>query len=101
MSRATQLELFPDLKVDSFDTFTFNGRYLDEHGKPTNSKAQKNITADNLEKAKKIYTVNTSINYIIDVLNTSCDEYVIYAHDDNNKSQIDYLFLKPHKMLCR
>ena len=54
-----------------------------------------------LEKAKKIYTVNTSINYIIDVLNTSCDEYVIYAHDDNNKSQIDYLFLKPHKMLCR
>ena len=54
-----------------------------------------------LEKAKKIFTVNTSINYIIDVLNTSCDEYVIYAHDDNNKSQIDYLFLKPHKMLCR
>ena len=55
MSKATQLELFPDLKVDSFDTFTFNGRYLDEHGKPTNSKASKSITADNLEKAKKIF----------------------------------------------
>lgn len=54
-----------------------------------------------LEKAKKIYTVNTSINYIIEVLNISCDEYVIYAHDKNNKSQIDYLFQKPHKMLCR
>ena len=54
-----------------------------------------------LEKAKKIHTVNTSINYIIDVLDTSCDEYIIYAHDESNKFQIDYLFQKPHKMLCR
>ena len=38
-----------------------------------------------LEKAKKIHTVNTSINYIIDVLDTSCDEYIIYAHDESNK----------------
>ena len=44
---------------------------------------------------------NTSINYIIDVLDTSCDEYIIYAHDESNKFQIDYLFQKPHKMLCR
>lgn len=54
-----------------------------------------------LEKAKKIYTVNTAINYIIDVLDTSYDEYVIYAHDEENKPQIDYLFKKPHTMLCR
>ena len=54
-----------------------------------------------LEKAKKIHTVNTSINYIIDVLNTSYDEYIIYAHDEKNKTEINYLFQKPHKMLCR
>ena len=54
-----------------------------------------------LERAKKIYTVNTAINYIIDVLDTSYDEYVIYAHDEENKTQIDYLFNKPHTMLCR
>tara|TARA_R100000654_G_scaffold68821_1_gene98050 strand:- start:3763 stop:4026 length:264 start_codon:yes stop_codon:yes gene_type:complete len=69
MSKATQLELFPDLKVDTseFDTFTFNGRYLDEHGKPTNSKASKSITADNLEKAKKIFKKDYSDG--IDLLN--------------------------------
>ena len=54
-----------------------------------------------LEKAKKIYTVNTAINYLIDVLDTSCDEYVIYAHSEQNKTEIDYLFRKPHTMLCR
>ena len=54
-----------------------------------------------LEKAKKIYTVNTAINYIIDVLETSYNEYVIYAHDEENVTQIDYLFKKPHTMLCR
>jgi len=54
-----------------------------------------------LEKAKKIYTINTSINYIIEVIDTSYDEYVIYAHDEKNKSEIDYLFKKPHKMLCK
>ncbi len=54
-----------------------------------------------IEKAKKIYTINTSINYIIDVIETSYDEYVIYAHDRNNKKEIDYLFKKPHTMLCK
>ena len=54
-----------------------------------------------LEKAKKIYTVNTAINYLIDVLDTSYDEYVIYAHSEQNKTEIDYLFRKPHTMLCR
>ena len=54
-----------------------------------------------LENAKKIHTVNTSINYIIDVLETTYDEYIIYAHDEKNKTEIDYLFQKPHKMLCR
>lgn len=54
-----------------------------------------------LEKAKKIHTINTSINYIIDVLDTSYDEYVIYAHDEKNKTEIDYLFKKPHIMLCK
>jgi len=54
-----------------------------------------------LEKAKKIYTINTSINYIIEVIDTSYDEYVIYAHDEKNKTEIDYLFKKPHTMLCK
>jgi hypothetical protein len=54
-----------------------------------------------LEKAKKIYTINTSINYIIEVINTSYDEYVIYAHNEKNKTEIDYLFKKPHTMLCK
>ena len=49
----------------------------------------------------KIYTINTSINYIIEVLDTSYDEYVIYAHDEKNKAEIDYLFKKPHTMLCK
>ena len=54
-----------------------------------------------IEKAKKIYTINTAINYLIDVLDITCDEYVIYAHDENNKKEIDYLFNKPHTMLCK
>lgn len=54
-----------------------------------------------LEKAKEIHTINTSINYIIDVLDTTYDEYVIYAHDEKNKKEIDYLFKKSHKMLCK
>ena len=54
-----------------------------------------------IEKAKKIYTINTAINYLIDVLDTTCDEYVIYAHDENNKKEIDYLFNKHHTMLCK
>ena len=54
-----------------------------------------------IEKAKKIYTINTAINYLIDVLDITCDEYVIYAHDENNNKEIDYLFNKPHTMLCK
>lgn len=54
-----------------------------------------------LERAKKIHTINTSINYIIEVIDTLYDEYVIYAHDERNKSEIDYLFKKPHTMLCK
>jgi hypothetical protein len=54
-----------------------------------------------LERAKKIHTINTSINYIIEVLDTSYDEYIIYAHDEKNKTEIDYLFKKPHTMLCK
>lgn len=54
-----------------------------------------------IERAKKIYTINTSINYLIDVLDTSFDEYVIYAHSEENKKEIEYLFKKPHKMLCK
>ena len=26
---------------------------------------------------------------------------IYYAHDEKNKTEIDYLFKKPHKMLCR
>lgn len=54
-----------------------------------------------IERAKKIYTINTSINYLIDVLDTTFDEYVIYAHNEDNKKEIEYLFKKPHKMLCK
>lgn len=54
-----------------------------------------------LEKAKKIYTINTSINYIIEVIDTSYDEYVIYAHGEQNCKEIDYLFKKPHTILCK
>ena len=35
------------------------------------------------------------------VLDTVYDEYVIYAHDEKNKTEIDYLFKKPHVMLCK
>ena len=54
-----------------------------------------------LEKAKSVYTINTSINYLIDVLDTNYEEYVIIAHDEKNKSEIDYLFRKPHTMICK
>lgn len=54
-----------------------------------------------LEKSKEVHTINTSINYIIDVLDTCYDRYVIYAHDEKNKSEIDYLFKTPHEMICK
>ena len=54
-----------------------------------------------LEKAKSVYTINTSINYIIDVLDTSYEEYVIIAHSEQNKTEIDYLFKTPHEMICK
>lgn len=53
------------------------------------------------EKAKSVYTINTSLNYIIDVLNTSYDEYVIIAHNERNVKEIDYLFSTPHKLICK
>tara|TARA_R100000742_G_C4274410_1_gene94357 strand:- start:363 stop:1070 length:708 start_codon:yes stop_codon:yes gene_type:complete len=53
------------------------------------------------EKAKSVYTINTSLNYIIDMLDTSYEEYVIVAHDEQNKIEIDYLFNTPHKMICK
>ena len=54
-----------------------------------------------LEKAKSVFTINTSINYLIDVLDTSYERYVIIAHNENNKSEIDYLFTTPHEMICK
>ena len=54
-----------------------------------------------LEKAKSVFTINTSINYLIDVLDTSYERYVIIAHDEKNKSEIDYLFTTPHEMICK
>ena len=54
-----------------------------------------------LEKAKSVYTINTSINYLIDVLDTTYERYVIIAHDEGNKSEIDYLFSTPHEMICK
>ena len=44
---------------------------------------------------------NTAINYMIEVIDTQYNEYVIYAHDESNKSEIDYLFKKQHTMLCK
>ena len=54
-----------------------------------------------LEKAKSVFTINTSINYLIDVLDTSYERYVIIAHNEKNKSEIDYLFSTPHEMICK
>jgi hypothetical protein len=54
-----------------------------------------------LEKAKSVFTINTSINYLIDVLDTSYDQYVIIAHSEKNKTEIDYLFTTPHEMICK
>ena len=54
-----------------------------------------------LSRAEKIFTINTAINYLIEVIDTQYNEYVIYAHDENNKSEIDYLFKKQHTMLCK
>tara|TARA_Y100000992_G_scaffold127179_1_gene83479 strand:- start:9 stop:557 length:549 start_codon:yes stop_codon:yes gene_type:complete len=54
-----------------------------------------------LEKAKSVYTINTSINYLIDVLDTTYERYVIIAHNESNKSEIDYLFSTPHEMICK
>ena len=54
-----------------------------------------------ISRAEKIFTINTAINYLIEVIDTQCNEYVIYAHDENNKTEIDYLFKKPHTMLCK
>ena len=53
------------------------------------------------EKANSVYTINTSLNYIIDMLDTSYEEYVVIAHNEQNKTEIDYLFNTPHKMLCK
>lgn len=54
-----------------------------------------------LEKSKSVFTINTSINYLIDVLDTSYDQYVIIAHSEKNKTEIDYLFTTPHEMICK
>ena len=54
-----------------------------------------------LEKAKSVFTINTSINYLIDVLDTSYEKYVIIAHGEQNKREIDYLFSTPHEMICK
>ena len=54
-----------------------------------------------LEKAKSVFTINTSINYLIDVLDTSYERYVIIAHNEQNKREIDYLFSTPHEMICK
>ena len=40
-----------------------------------------------LEKAKSVFTINTSINYLIDVLDTSYERYVIIAHSEQNKRE--------------
>lgn len=54
-----------------------------------------------LERAKSVFTINTSINYLIDVLDTSYEKYVIIAHSEQNKREIDYLFSTPHEMICK
>ena len=54
-----------------------------------------------ISRAEKIFTINTAINYLIEVIDTQYNEYVIYAHDESNKSEIDYLFKKQHTMLCK
>ncbi len=53
------------------------------------------------EKAKSVYTINTSLNYIIDTLDTSYERYVVVAHNEQNEKEIDYLFSTPHEMICK
>jgi hypothetical protein len=53
------------------------------------------------EKAKSVYTINTSLNYIIDVLDTSYENYVVVAHNEKNMTEIDYLFSTPHTLICK
>lgn len=47
-----------------------------------------------LENAERIFTVNTSTNYILEKLQLKAKEYVIYAKNPGNLYQIDYLFKK-------
>ena len=54
-----------------------------------------------LEKAKSVFTINTSITYLIDVLDTSYERHVIIAHSEQKKRAIDYLFSTPHEMICK
>jgi hypothetical protein len=54
-----------------------------------------------LEKAKEIHTIVTSINFIIDVIDTSCEKYVIYCHDEKQKLETEILFNKSHLMKCK
>ena len=51
-----------------------------------------------MEKATKVHVINTSINYIIDMLDTNYEEYVIYSHFPANVPEINYLFKTPHVM---
>ena len=53
------------------------------------------------EKAKSVFTINTSLNYIIDTLDTSYERYVVVAHNEQNEKEIDYLFSTPHEMICK
>ena len=45
-----------------------------------------------IENANEIYTINTAINYIIDKLNLKSKKNILYAHNNNNLQQIDFLF---------
>jgi hypothetical protein len=53
-----------------------------------------------MENAKKIHTMNTSINFILETLDLTCEEYVIYARDRHNLKQINYLFKKQDRFEC-
>lgn len=48
-----------------------------------------------LEMATSIYTVETSLNFIIEVLNTTTDLHMFSKHSPPSFSQIDMLFNKP------
>ena len=48
-----------------------------------------------IENAKEIWTIDTAINYLIEVLDTKADRLVVYPrHEDNTKKALQHIWYK-------